>query len=337
MSGRIVLAVDGGNSKTLACVAAGSGEVLSLARAGGCNFQGIGRAASRKALARVIGDALEEAGIGKVDAACYGLAGADRDKDFLVFEEILGPIDPAEKSELVNDSLLALRAATPDGVGVALIGGAGSNCIGVGADGRIRKAWGLGPITGDKANGGSIALAGLVEAMKGIDGRSVPGLLEEKFKKALGLEALVDIIEREYFDSPDPLDPAALAPLVFEAAAEGDRAAREILKDQGKAAGEAALAVMRRLFNKEESVVLALGGSVLQKGSHPALVEAIGETVAAEFPRVRLIALDCPPLLGGALKALDALSIKLDGEKRGRLQAELEKRIEELSTGEEEG
>ncbi len=84
-----VLAVDGGNSKTLAAVCDSDGRLRSLVREFGCNFQGMGRAAAGEVLGRAIGSALAEAKVEKVSAAAYGIAGADRDKDFEIIREIL--------------------------------------------------------------------------------------------------------------------------------------------------------------------------------------------------------------------------------------------------------
>jgi len=328
---RKVLAVDGGNSKTLCAVVDEGGSFLALARSGGSNYQGIGRKAAAESLSSAIGAALSEAGVERVDVGCYGLAGADRDKDFEVFRELLGPIDPADESILVNDTLLALRAGTADGVGVALIGGAGSNCIGIDRSGRIRKAGGLGPLTGDRANAYSIVEAAMVEAFKGVDGRGPRTLLEDKFKDALGLDALEDVIEFGFADSGrNPGDLGALAPLVFEAANAGDAVAVSVLRAQGAAAGEAALAVMRDLFDPADAVTLALGGGVYQKGANRTLVKAIDELVRNEFPLVSLKVLEEPPLLGGILKCYDMISFKPEKNIIDGLKHELAIRDREL-------
>ncbi len=304
---RVVLAVDGGNSKTLAAVADEGGSLLSLVREGGSNFQSVGGKAAAGALERSVKRALERAGAAPVSAACYGVSGADRDKDFDTIENMIASFDPADKRVLVNDTLLALRAGTEDGVGVALVGGAGSNCIGMDKKGRIKKAWGLGPLTGDKANASALVFDSIVEAMKGVDGRGERTMLEDGFKRALGLSELEDIIEFGYFDSQKALDIEGLTPLVFEAAGQGDKVAIRVLRDHGRAAAEAALAVMRGLFDRGEEVPLVLGGSVLQKGRPHFLVDEIKMRVAEEFPGVELRVLSGHPILGGILRALDEL------------------------------
>ena len=79
--------------RTLAAVAGESGHLLAVAKDVGCNYQGMGRKRASEVLARVIRAVLEKASMDGVDSACYGIAGADRDKDFQVIREILQPID----------------------------------------------------------------------------------------------------------------------------------------------------------------------------------------------------------------------------------------------------
>jgi len=327
---RIVLAVDGGNSKTLAAVADEDGAALAIERGGGSNFQTIGKRAAGSVLSALVDNALSAAGAKKVDVACYGIAGADREADFETVRGIIAPFDPAGESILVNDTSLALRAGTDHGVGVALIGGAGSNCIGRDERGRIRKAGGLGPLSGDRANASSIALDAIALAIKGADGRGPKTLLEDELKKELGLESIEDVIEFEFHDAEKRLDPGGLAPLVFAAADRGDEVALELLRDHGRSAGQAALAVLRGLFDPGEEVPLVLGGGVLQKGGNPALVETIRAEVMKEFPRVRFIVLEHHPLAGGVLMALDRIKGEpVTGAAAEKVKREIDRAVRE--------
>ncbi len=304
---RYVLGVDGGGTKTLAVVTDERGRVKGLGRSGGSNFQSAGREGARQELEKAIQSALDRAGLEKVDAACYAIAGADRDRDFGYIREILSPIDPSLKHVLVNDTIAALRAGTPDGVGVALIGGTGSNCIGMNEQGTVKKAWGLGKITGDKANAWELVEDAIVVALKGVDGRGPETALEPALARAFGVEELVDIIEFSYRESPRLVNYADFSKLVFEVAAAGDEVARELLREHGRAAAEAALAVLRSLFSPDEKVSLVLGGSVLQKGADPSLTLAIKDEVEREFPLVEMIVLEDEPITGAVLRALDEL------------------------------
>jgi hypothetical protein len=88
---------------------------------------------------------------------------------------------------------------------------------------------------------------------------------------------------------------------------------------------------MRKLFSPEEPVPLVLAGSVLQKGSHPALVDAIREGVKRDFPRVRLVKLEDPPVLGAVLGALDELGQRPGAALRNQIRSRLTERLEGMS------
>ena len=79
-----ILAVDGGNSKTLAVVADESGTLLGMARESGSNFQTIGRKGAGYVLNRLFDNVLTISAVISVDYGCYGIAGAD---EYLVSDE----------------------------------------------------------------------------------------------------------------------------------------------------------------------------------------------------------------------------------------------------------
>ncbi|MFA6034601.1 MAG: BadF/BadG/BcrA/BcrD ATPase family protein [Myxococcota bacterium] len=162
------LGMDGGGTKTIAIVTDEKGNVRGVGRSGGINFQAIGVKAAARELGKAYKAALESAGIGPGDllAAGYGICGADRDKDY---ETVLGMIrtfDSCPMRVLVNDTSVALRAGTPDGVGVACISGTGCNVMGFNGRGIFKRAGGLGPLSADWGGGMDIAVAGINAAMK---------------------------------------------------------------------------------------------------------------------------------------------------------------------------
>ena len=71
-----------------------------------------------------------------------------------------------------NDTLAVLRAGTERGWGVAVVCGAGINCVGVAPDGRSVRFPALGRITGDWGGGYDVGLEALYVAARGEDGRA---------------------------------------------------------------------------------------------------------------------------------------------------------------------
>lgn len=305
----LVLGIDAGGTKTLAAVADMNGRVLGLGRAGCGNFQGNGKSFARIEIANAIEQAIKAASAnpGDIIAAGYGVAGADREADFDIVREILDPIDPSGAFVLCNDTTLALRAGTRDGIGVASVAGTGSNTMGFNAAGEHVKVGGFGPFSGDQGSSADLIWKAIVACFREADGRGPKTLLSKLIAEELGVPTAVDIVELTYFDSErSEYRFNGLAPLVFRAAKMGDRVAREILRKTGRECAANILSCMKRLFpDRREAVPLVLGGSVFQKGEDPAMVDALSVAVRRIYPNVRIIRLADEPCVGALILAYD--------------------------------
>ena len=79
------------------------------------------------------------------------------------------------------------------------------------------------------------------------------------------VDDLLDLVDWIY--AGKSLNLARLAPLVVEAAAQGDAVAWEILFEVGEELAVSALAAVERLFQPGERVEVVAMGSVFQKGA----------------------------------------------------------------------
>ncbi len=318
MSETYVLGVDGGGTKTLAVVANSEGEVVGVGRSGTTNFQAVGQVAATAELGLAIDNALKSAGIKPKDVqySAYGICGADRESDFDTVAQCVEPNDPASESLLCNDTTLALKAGAPDLLGVAMIAGTGSNCIGFNKAGEQVKVGGLGEFSGDKGSASDIGEEGLIASMRSLDGRNPPTILVEMYEKALEVEHLYDVFEFYYPDSYRPVKPGDYAPLVFKAASLGDKVALKILKDAASHQAHTALTACKRLYKKNDSFSLVFGGTVFQKAKPAIQIETISERVKKRYPNVKIVTLRDEPVLGALWFALDLLH---DGEAPKKL------------------
>lgn len=314
---RYVLGFDGGGTKSICVIADEEGCVLGMGMSGGTNFQGVGVVAAGIEVKKAISKAVKVAGINpsSIVTAAYGVAGADRDDDFDTVASYILPHNPAGRIMLVNDTTIALRAGTSDGIGVALVSGTGSNCIGFNLDYQQAKVGGLGHLTGDVGYGEDLVNRAIVASMRSLDGRGPRTTLHEHFCRELELEHLEDIIVFGYADSFQPLDLGRLTPIVFDCAARGDKVAVRLLNQVGKVLAKNAVTACRCLFKPDDRFPVVLGGSILQKSKPPILVEAIKEGVAKRFPNARVVRLGVEPVLGAVFYALDLLHQKA-GRKR---------------------
>lgn len=309
-----LLGVDAGGTKTLALIADETGRVLGAGRGGSANYQGCGVAGAASQIGRAIQAACDMAGIpAEFDAACLGVAGADRPADFSTIRAFVEPLLKTSRLRLENDTIVALRAGTEDGVGVALIAGTGSNAIGRTRDGRKLQVGGLGRLSGDYGSAYQLAEAAVVAAIQGEDGRGPRTALAQVLCRKLGLSHIHDIIEFFFYDAPrEPVDLGQLAPLVFEQAALGDRVAEQILDEAGQNIARAVRVILERLFPEEPVVPVVFGGAVFQKGASPRMIEAVMRETLRHRPATRFLRLVDPPALGAALFAMDDAGLTHD-------------------------
>jgi N-acetylglucosamine kinase-like BadF-type ATPase len=313
MAPTILVAIDAGGTKT-ECVALRVEDGVAARAAGpGSNYQGTGIAAAQTTWNHLTTICCEQLGVTSADvvAAGLGIAGLDRPKDRVTIGASFASIWPHGPAlELVNDADLALRAGAPGGVGVAVVSGTGCNAMGMAADGGRFRVGGIGPEFGDLGSASDIGIEALRAAFRSQDDRGPATSLVPMIMTRLQLERLDDLVDfflvdREEDGDGGEFDSGKLAPLVFEAAGQGDAVSIGILEWAGRELGLSARAVARNLFGAADAFPLVLGGSVLQKGATDHLMTALLTDVHTEFPDASPVVLDVPPVAGALLLARD--------------------------------
>ncbi|MFC6886145.1 MULTISPECIES: N-acetylglucosamine kinase [Actinomadura] len=302
----VLLAADGGNSKTDVAVLAADGTVLTTARGDGFRPQTVGEDAALDGLAGLLDAALADAGApasAVAHLAAY-LANVDLPDEEERLEKALLTRGAAPTVTAGNDTFALLRSAATEGWGVAVVCGAGINCAGVGPDGRVARFPSLGPLTGDWGGGGELGRAALWHGVRAEDGRGPHTALAAAVARHFGVDRAIDAglgIHRGEFDADRLL---GLAPAVLAAAAGGDPVALRLVHRQAEEVELLGTVALRRLDLLDVPADVVLGGGVLA-ARHPVLMDAVRERYARTAPRARLVVPDEPPLLGAALLALD--------------------------------
>jgi N-acetylglucosamine kinase-like BadF-type ATPase len=319
---RLLLGVDGGNSKTHLALADATGTLLAAVAGPTASHQQVGM---ERAMARLV--AMAEAAAGRagldagrrplVHAAALCVAGADLPSDVRRLRAAVVETGLARDATVHNDALAPLRAGAPRGWGVAVICGAGVNCIGVAPDGRVAAFPALGDISGDWGGGSAVGMAGLQAAIRARDGRGPRTVLERVVPAHFGLRRPVDVTLALYRHRLGTDRLRALSPVVFRAAAEGDQVARGILDRLGDELAVMAIAIIRRLRLVGRDVDVVLAGGLFEARDEP-LVERIAAGVHAVAPHASVRPLDRPPVLGAVLLALDAVGGSRRAEERLR-------------------
>ncbi|MBB5956625.1 N-acetylglucosamine kinase-like BadF-type ATPase [Saccharothrix tamanrassetensis] len=315
-----VLAIDGGNSKTAVALVDVEGRVLAQVRGPGASPQNVGLARSLEVFEGLARAAARQAGLSAdqriaTHTAAY-LAGADLPKEE---EDLRAAIELrgwSETSVVGNDTFALLRAGTSDGIGVAVVCGAGINCVAVARDGRTHRFPALGRISGDWGGGAHIGSEALWLAVRAEDGRGAPTALLPALIDHYGTRTIAEAVERLHFEQVE-FDPHVLCPLLFQVAATGDAVAHGVVDRLVEEVTLLASVSLQRLGLLDEQVDVVLGGGVLT-GTNGVVVDAVRDRLRDLTPLAQVRVVDVPPVVGAALLGLDALGAAPTAELRLR-------------------
>ncbi|WP_447005337.1 N-acetylglucosamine kinase [Saccharothrix isguenensis] len=321
-----VLAIDGGNSKTAMALVDVEGRVLARVLGPGASPQGVGLARSVEVFEGMAREAARLAGLPAgepiaVHTAAY-LAGADYPREEEALRDAISARGWSGTTVVGNDTVALLRAGTADGVGVAVVCGAGINCVGVAPDGRTHRFPAVGRISGDWGGGEHLGSEALWLAVRAEDGRGEPtALLDAVIAHCAAVsgthhETLAEVVERLHFGEV-AFDPHALCRVLFEVAAAGDAVARAVVDRLVEEVVSLARVSLARLGLLEEAVDVVLGGGVVT-GAGGLVADAVDEGLRAVAPQVRVRVVDVPPVVGAALLGLDAVGASAGAEARLR-------------------
>ncbi|MFC4116073.1 N-acetylglucosamine kinase [Nonomuraea zeae] len=300
---RLVLAVDGGNSKTDVAVLSEDGQVLATGRAGAFAPQRDGVAAAVDVAVAALPDGLPAGGFDHVSAC---LAGADLpvEEEALAREFAARGFGP--DVVVRNDTFALLRAGASAAWGVAVVCGAGINAVGVSPTGAVVRFPALGRISGDWGGGQGLAEEALWHAVRAEDGRGAPTALTGLLTAHFGTATVEELVIGLHFGRVDEGRLHELAPGVLAAAAGGDAVAASLVERQAEEVIVLAEVCLRRLGLLETPVEVVLGGGLLT-ARDPLLTSLLDTRFALRAPRAKPVVADVPPVLGAALLGLERL------------------------------
>ncbi|XID91252.1 N-acetylglucosamine kinase [Paenibacillaceae bacterium WGS1546] len=303
------LGVDGGGSKTYALIVDEQGNIAGKGSGGSGNHQ-TGYDAAKANIRTAVDGALAQAGLTKerIEFAYFGLAGADREADYAILRPMIAELG-FPRHGINCDTMIALRAGTSRPYGVVLICGTGTNSAGVNPDGRFYQCGGFSYLYGDFGGGGALNVEAFRTVIRSWDGREGPTLLTRLLLDDLGYPDVQTMFD-DYLDHPKA-PPIRVAKLLFEAAAQGDGPARDILRRQGVELGKSAKAVIRRLGMEGGKFDVVLAGSILTRGEGDYVRAYIREAVSEVAPDAGIVTLEVEPVVGAVWLAVEASGVPL--------------------------
>jgi N-acetylmuramic acid 6-phosphate etherase len=290
--GEKILGVEGGGTKTAWVLAEREGEELRIVDQGklpAANF----RLAAPERLRTIFLELPRE-----IDRAGVFLAGCGTPADRQSLGRLCAEIWPSAKIITGSDRDSGLAAALGHADGIAVNAGSGSSVTGRRGD-KIENAGGWGHILGDAGGGYFLSIQALRLILREYDLHRGEVQFTAKVLRALSLNTLDELVR--WAQTADKMEVATLAPVVFEAAANGDARVMEIIEEGAQVLTEYTEAVATRLHLLAPKVIL-LGGLFHRDSIY---THAFRRRLKKNLPDARVATADKSPEFGAALLAAE--------------------------------
>ncbi len=257
---KIYVGLDCGGSKTVAIAAEKDGKIIGRGIAGAANPLSVGPIRTAENIISAVNNAVY--GIKKPDFGkiYIGMAGGKPQmlKEIHKRLKLSLEFQTADVIEVDHDLRIALYSGLPDGDGIVLIAGTGSAAWGVDKQGKEVLVSGWNHILGE-TGGYEIGIKAIIAATRFHDGRGEKTSLLEKILETYQLNTIEDvsIVIRNSTDSPRI---ASLAPVIIEAANEGDAVAKRILEEMIEEMNISIKAAATRAGIKKNLRIVLVGG-----------------------------------------------------------------------------
>jgi N-acetylmuramic acid 6-phosphate etherase len=290
--GEKILGVEGGGTKTAWVLVERDGEELQIVEEGklpAANF----RLATPERLRTIFLELPRE-----IDRAGIFLAGCGTAADRQSLARLCAEIWPAAKIITGSDRDSGLAAALGHADGIAVNAGSGSSVSGRRGD-KIENAGGWGHILGDAGGGYFLSIQALRLILREYDLHRGEVQFTAKVLRALSLNTLDELVR--WAQIADKMEVATLAPVVFEAAANGDARVMEIIEEGARVLTEYTEAVATRLHLLAPKVIL-LGGLFHRDSIY---THAFRRRLKKNLPDARVAMAERSPELGAAWLAAE--------------------------------
>jgi len=293
------LGIDVGSSKTHALIADETGRCTGFGKAWGGNHQGVGYEGLADVLKQSFEQACQTANLssGQIAGGGFGVAGYDFPSDREPHLQAIASLGLSCSVDVVNDGVNGLLAGTTHGTGVNITAGSGVNCCGRGPNGEAGRIVGNGASFGEFGGGIEIVWKGLHMVNYAWTKRIPPTALTKIYLEATGAKNELDLMEGLSNESYH-LFPF-IAVKIFEAAQEGDAAARKVVHWAGEELGWLAVSVTRQIGMENEAVEIVQSGSVFDGGE--LITEPMRQVIYQYIPKAQITRLDGPPVVGPVL------------------------------------
>ena len=267
---KIMIAIDGGGTKTEFIMFSEDGIILEHLTLGGCNPNSVGIEKSVEVLCRGIDTFLNICP--SVCGVYVGAAGVLLGNKSSQITNSLKKKYPHIRIRCATDILNVIASADIDEDCIAVICGTGSSILVKNGD-ELHVVAGWGYLVGKWGSGFDIARDGLHSALAHTEKIGRPTVIT-KLLQAKSEKTVYELLDEVY--KHDPSYMASFAPIVLEAYAMGDEVAKEILNENAQRLAQT-INCAHRVYSSGKKVVIS-GGLCLKNDVFQALLRSYLDT-----------------------------------------------------------
>ena len=299
---KLLLGIDGGGTKTHAVLVDISGNILAAAANGGANWERTGIAATEISLLEIIQRVLKiaKADSDEIVAATFGLAGIDWESDLDLFLPISKTLNLSDKAVFVNDSIAALFAGSPNGIGCVSIAGTGGKTAGRNGTQTLQT---MGMDLGEAGGAGQLVALALDYIARIYHGTEKPSELTNLILEESGFAnetSLFKAVARDEFRIDEEM-----APKIFAIATNGDAGAIAITNLVATQHANDVVAIINRLGLTNTAVPVIRAGGLHTAGC-ATFDLTFEKALKSKQPGATSKVLDISPVYGAVVHAAHA-------------------------------
>jgi N-acetylglucosamine kinase-like BadF-type ATPase len=301
MSAGLLCGVDVGASKSDCVVCTAGGELLArvVGEPGAIQRYGPEHVAP---IRKIVEKTCTTVGVdpSRLKVISVGLAGADSPELTERACSALAADFPSTRIAVLSDAAIALEAATSDRPAGVLIAGTGSIAYGEkGSETHRVGGWGL--LDPDEGSGLEMTRQACAVVLQSVDGRGRDSALGDQLMEHFELAQPVDVVGLSRDLHLDPGRLATFVPRLFATAREGDAAAIAIVDRAVHQLRKLAAALVERLSDSGELLLLALAGGLFRDESFAAAVRTV---LQIDRPGLTIVRAQLDPVFGAVLGEL---------------------------------
>lgn len=295
------IGIDGGGTNSRLLAVDAQQNILYQANGSSTNMASNSKKFVNGSITALLDGCWKTAGLRKADCVglCIGSAGLDSESTLSAMQEMMEGLGFSCPITVVNDSVLALSAATQTCAGIIVISGTGSIACGMAEDGSIVRCGGWGHLLDDGGSAYWIGKEALRRSLMSYDRRESETILCKYLPKALGVVHITDCLDSVYSDF-NKTKLAKLSILVHQAAKDGDAVSLSILRDAARELATLAQAVMHRIQH-HIPVVIVSGSTILNNGI---LFQMFEKALHEINPKIEIRKLQQDPVWGAIYFAM---------------------------------